>query len=188
MPNLDLYKQVLNAKTSGEAHKMQSDMIMEGTWYNDINAKTAWLYDYWHDDEFYVKDDLHPEQSKTKIPVDVKLFEVEYNSLAKDEIPFHLQFKPSYQCNVPYYDEVFAKPLESTFPIGLFVDFPDSKGVYHRYLVVDQYRHYANQFPTYLVLPCNHMLQWVYQNRKYENWCVLRSQNSYNRLFNCCPI
>lgn len=177
MPSYDVYKKLLGASTVGQAHKSDSDMLMESTWYNDINAKTAYFYDQEHDDEFDVADNLHPENT-SKIPVEVKLFEVEYNSLSKDEQPLHLQFKPSYEPNIPYYDEKFAKPTGSIFPIGLYLDYPDSKGVYHRYLVVGEYRHYANQFPTYLVLPCNHKLQWVYQGKKYESWCVARSQNS----------
>lgn len=180
MPSFDSYKQIIGGTTSGEAHKRNSDVVVEATWYSDVNSKTAYFYDQEHDDEFDVLDDLHPEKSQTKIPVDVKLFEVEYNSLSREEQPLHLQFKPSYVPNIPYYDEKFIKPTNSLFPVGLFLDYPDSKGVFHRYLVVGEYRHYANQFPTYLVLPCNHKLQWIYQGKKYESWCVTRSQSSYN--------
>lgn len=178
MPSLDMYKKLNNARTTGQAHKIQSDNVMEATWYNDISAKTAWFYDQDHDDEFFIRDNLHPEKSHSKIPVEVKIFEIEYNSLAKDTIALHLQFKPSYKCNIPYYKEKFADPLGAIFPIGMYVEAPDGNGVFHRYLVVDQYRYYSDQFPTYLILPCNHKLQWVYDNRKYESWCVLRSQNS----------
>jgi len=180
MPSLDIYKKLNNARTTGQAHKIQSDNVMEATWYNDISAKTAWFYDQDHDDEFFVRDNLHPEKSHSKIPVEVKIFEIEYNSLAKDTIALHLQFKPSYKCNIPYYKEKFADPLGAIFPIGMYVEAPDGNGIFHRYLVVDQYRYYSDQFPTYLILPCNHKLQWVYDNHKYESWCVLRSQNSYN--------
>ena len=182
MPILDLYKKILNdANSIGEAHKRQSDQIIESTWYNDINAKTAYLYDQDHDDEFGLMDDLHPNKSRTKIPVEVKHYEIEYNSLAKDETAHHIMFKPSYVPNVPYYDEKFANPLGAIFPIGMYIDLPDEKGKYRRWLVVGEYREYSNQFPSYLVLPCDHKLQWVYKDRKYESWVVLRSQNSYNR-------
>ena len=60
------------------------------------------------------------------------------------------------------------------------MDIADSRGDYQRWLIVGQYREHANQFPSYLVLPCDHKLQWVYQGKKYESWCVLRSQSSYN--------
>ena len=178
MPSLDKYKQMLVSSSIGNAHKQQSDMIMEATWDRDIDSRIGYFYDQAHDDEFQVKDNLHPEKSKTKIPVEIKLFEIEYNSLSKDEVAYHIMFKPSYKPNIPYYDEEFAEPLDAIFPVGLYVDAADSKGIFHRWLVVGQYRHYSNQFPTYLVLPCDHKLQWIYKNKKYESWCVLRSQNS----------
>lgn len=179
MPDLDFYKRKSGGvKTSGQAHKRQSDVIMEATWNRDIDSRIGWFYDQDHDDEFEVEDALHPEKSKTKIPVEIKLFEMEYNSLAKDEVAYHIMFKPSYEPNIPYYDEKFAKPLGATYPTGLYMDAADSKGIYHRWLVVGQYRHYSNQFPTYLVLPTDHKLQWIYDHKKYESWGVLRSQNS----------
>ncbi len=181
MPSLDMYNKLLhNAKSSGQAHKIQSDMVMEGTWYNDIASKTGYLYDQEHDDEFDLVDDLHPYNSLTKIPVELKHYEIEYNSLAKDEVSHHIMFKPSYVPNVPYYDEKFAKPLGALYPIGLFCDLPDESGIYRRWIVVGEYRAYSNQFISYLVLPCNHKLQWIHKGQKYESWVVLRSQNSYN--------
>ena len=182
MPTLDLYRKMLNgAKTTGQAHKIQSDRVLEETWYNDINAKTAYLYDQEHDDEFDLISNLHPKKSLTKIPAEVKHYEIEYNSLAKDEIALHIMFKPSYIPNVPYYDSKFANPLGAHFPIGLYIDLPDEKEIYRRWLIVGEYREYANQFPSYLVLPCDHKLQWIYKGHKYESWVVLRAQNSYNR-------
>lgn len=178
MPNLDFYRNMLGNKTIGQANKDQSDAVIEATWYRDMDARIAYLYDQEHDDEFEIADNLHPEKSKKKIPVEIKFFEIEYNSLAKDEVAYHIMFKPSYVPNVPYYEESFIKPYKSIFPIGLFIDIPDSRGEYHRWLVVGQYRHYSNQFPTYLVLPTDFKLQWIYKNTKYESWGVLRSQNS----------
>lgn len=181
MPSLSMQKR-LNApkgNTIGQVHKYESDLIMEATWYNDIASRTVYLYDQAHDEEFDLKDDLHPSKTR-KIPVEAKVFEMEYNSLAKDEVAYHLMFKPSYVCNVPYYKDLFASPLGAHFPIGLYCDVPDSNGDYHRWLIVEQYREYANQFPTYLILPVNHKMQWVYKKKKYESWCVVRNQNSYN--------
>lgn len=179
MPSLNMYKKMLNgAKTSGQAHKIQSDAILESTWYNDISAKMGYLYDQDHDDEFYLTENLHPYNSKTKIPVELKHYEIEYNSLAKDEVSHHIMFKPSYVPNVPYYDEKFAKPLGALYPVGLYCDLPDESGIYRRWLVVGEYRVYSNQFISYLVLPCDHRLQWIHKGKKYESWVVLRSQSS----------
>ena len=78
MPSFELYKKLNGAKTVGEATKMQSDMDIEATWDNDMDSKMAYFYSQEYDDEFDVKDDLHPELSASKIPVEVKLFEMEY--------------------------------------------------------------------------------------------------------------
>jgi hypothetical protein len=182
MPSFDVYKKMLGNNNIGQAIKAQSDMIMEATWDSDLDAKTAYFYSQKYDDEFEKSDDLHPELSKTKIPVKVKLFEMEYNSLSKDEVAWHLIFQPSFDYHqvIPYYDEDFAKVTKSMFPIGLYLDYPDSKGIYHRWLVVGQYRYYGNQFPSYQVLPADYKLQWIFERKKYECWGVLRSQNSYN--------
>lgn len=182
MPSFDMYKKMYGGKTQGQVRKDDSDLIMEATWDEDTNSVIGYVYSQEYDDEFNVRDNLHPELSKTKIPVEVKFYEIEYNSLSKDEVGQHIMFKPSfeYKDTVPFYDKLFGEPLGAIYPDGLFIDLPDSKGNYHRYLCVDQYRRYANQFPSYIVLPCNHKLQWIYKNTKLESWCVLRSQSSYN--------
>jgi len=182
MPSFELYKKLNGASNVGQAVKAQSDAVMEATWNNDMDSKIAYFYSQEHDDEFETRDDLHPEKSLSKIPVEVKLFEMEYNSLSKDEVAWHLLFKPSfdYRDVIPYYDEDFKKTLHSTFPIGMYFDYPDSKEKYQRWLCVGQYREYGNQFPTFLALPCDHKLQWIYDRKKYESWGVLRSQSSYN--------
>ena len=171
-----------NASTIGEIHKNQSDMVMEMTWNRDIDAKIAYFYDMERDEEFDVPDDLHPDKTHKKIPIEVKMFEMEYNSLSKDETGQHLIFKPSFNYKevIPYYDKEFADAVGSQFPVGLYLDYPDSKGIYHRYIVVGQYRHYSNQFPSYIVLPCDFKLRWIANQKKYSCWGSLRSQSSYN--------
>lgn len=178
MPSLTTYKKIHGTGTIGEHQKSNSDMLMEMTWDNDLSSQIGYLYDQDHDDEFLFED-LNP-QSTNKIPVEVKFFEIEYNSLAKNDVPYHIMFKPSYVPNVPYYFEKFKSPYGASYPIGLYIDLKDGNGIYHRWLIVGQYRAHSIQFPTYLVLPCNHKLQWIYHGNKYESWCVLRTQNSYN--------
>ena len=181
MPTLDFYRRQRNQPmTIGQHHKAESDMVVEATWYNDIDARIGWFYDQAHDDQFDIDFGMDPTRSHTKIPVDIKFFEIEYNSLSKDEVPYHITFKPSYESNIPYYEEMFAKKLGASFPVGLYCDIPNEKGVYHRWLVVGQYREHSNQFPSFLVLPTDFKLRWVYKNKKYESWSVLRSQSSYN--------
>ena len=179
MPSFEQYGRLLGVKTDGAAHKRDSDIIMEATWNEDISAKVGWFYDQAHDNEFDVNTDLHPDNTY-KYPIDVKHFEMEYNSLAKDEIAHHIMFRPNNTREVPYYEDAFGRLYKAQFPIGLYVDLQDEGGVYRRWLVVGEYRAYSNQFVSYLVLPCDHKLQWVYKNKKYESWGVLRSQSSYN--------
>ena len=182
MPSLDTYKKLHKGKTNGQIHKKQSDMIMEATWDNDINSRILYFYDQDHDDEFELADHLQPYKCNNKIPVEAKLYEIEYNSLSKDTVSHHIVFKPSFDIEniTPYYQEKFGKPLGALSPIGLYFDAEDSNGVYHRWMVVGEYRYYSNQFPSYLVLPCDYKLQWIYNQKKYESWVCLRSQSSYN--------
>lgn len=43
MPSLDLYKKQYGTGTVGQVHKKQSDMIMNATWWNDIQSRVAYL-------------------------------------------------------------------------------------------------------------------------------------------------
>jgi hypothetical protein len=180
MPSLSTYKNIMNitGRTSGQAKKLNSDMILEATWDDDISSRVGYLYDYYHDDEFDVEYDLHPNISKTKIPIDIKFIEVSYNTMDKDQVAYHIQFRPSQKCNVPYYDKVFAKKYHTRFPLGLYIDIPDNNNNYQRWLVVEKGDVHQNQFDTWFVLPCDYKFQWVYQGKKYEMWGVCRSQNS----------
>ena len=66
------------------------------------------------------------------------------------------------------------------FPISAYVDIPDDRGVYRKWMVVD--KEYANQFMKYLILPCDYHLTWVETDGKKrvkrKMWTVLRNQNS----------
>lgn len=182
MPSFDLYQKMYGGMTQGQVRKRDSDTIIEKTWNEDINSTIIYMYDQSHDDQFDIEEDLDPRESKTKIPVEVKFYEIEYNSLSKDEVGQHLMFKPSFNYweAIPYYEEMFGKPFKASFPDGMYFDAPDSEGVYQRWLCVGSYRRYANQFPSFIALPVDFKAQWIYQNKKMETWGSLRSQNSYN--------
>jgi hypothetical protein len=139
----------------------------------------AYFYDQFHDDEIDVPTDLHPEQSRSKVPVEIKFIQGTYNALEKDEQARRIMFKPSYKCTIDYYEQAFGKYF-AHFPVGLYCDIPDDKGIYRRWLVVGGYTELSNQLPAYMVIPCDWKLQWVYEHQCYENWCCLRSQSSYN--------
>lgn len=182
MPNLSMYKRLLGEtkRSIGQVRKEQSDFIMEHTWDGDIQSKTCYLYDYYHDDEPDKNHHLRPEKSKTKVAIDAKYIVNAYNSDNKDQVSYHLQFRPSQECNVEYYENDYAKKIGSEWPLGMYVDIPDQKGIYRRWLIHDKANSFDPQFVTYSVLPCDWDFKWIYKGQRYHMWGVSRSQNSYN--------
>lgn len=167
---------------AGQSKKNQADTIVETTWYEDLATRTCYLYDYYHDNEPLKLNDLHPDE-RYKVPVDLKYIVNGSQTYAKDPITYRLMFKPSEEgvdSIVPYYKEMFIDRYDAHFPIGLYVDVPDSKGRYNRWLIVDSANVNDPQFPTYEILRCDHIFEWIWQNKKYRWPGVLRSQNSYN--------
>ena len=170
-------------KTQGRAHKMQSDMIMDATWWRDLQSQTAYIYDYYHDlksDEKLKLDDLHPEDDDYKTPLDIKFIRHAVQTYDKDQITFWLQMRPGQECNLDYYDEVLGKRYDALFPIGCYVDIMQEDGKYYKWLVVDKANYNGNQFSTFEILRCDKVFQWIHNGKKYQCAGVLRSQNSYN--------
>lgn len=176
MPSLGLYKQLLNAPSQGQAFKHQSDLIMEATWYNSLEARTCWFFDYYHDNNKTKLDDLQPD--KDMIPMDIKFLTNTSQTYNKDSIGYHIQLKPSQQEVVPYYNEVFNKRYGAHYPCGLYLLIPDSKGIYNKWLVVAEANYNDPQFPTFEVLRCNKVVQFIFKGVKYNISAVLRNQNS----------
>lgn len=177
--NFNIYKENLGGRNNGQQHAFDAQNIIENTWYDDMASTVGYFYDYYHDDEVDVYTDLHPEQSKTKIPIDIKYILSSYRSLAKDEVDSRIMFKPSYKCNVPYYKDLFEKPTQSIFPTGLYCDIKNQDGVWQRWLVINSADANNHDFPTWSILPCGHRFQWVADGKKYQMWGVERSQSSY---------
>lgn len=182
MPSWSLSQKLYGAgiSTNGEAHKAQSDMVMEATWYNDIATRTCYLFDYDHDPQPLELNNLTPNP-KMQVAVDLKYLTNSSQTLDKDAISYHIQFKPSQEDDssiVPYYNEMFGDRYGAKFPVGLYVLIPDDKGKYNKWLIVASANVNDPQFPTYEVLRCDKVLQWIYKNKKYQMCCVLRSQNS----------
>lgn len=184
MPSLMNYKKMLGSYTDGQVRKCASDQIMEWTWNEDIESKIGYFYDYYLDDEPLKYKDLNPQNSKTKIPIDVKFIVDSHNSTAKDQVAYKIQFKPSFKWNenqsFSFYQERFIEKYDAEAPIGMFVDLPDEKGKYRKWLVTAEADWLDNQFPTWYVLPCDFVFCWVYDNKLYRQCGVSRSQNSYN--------
>lgn len=180
--------------TLGEKLKSEADQLMELTWDNDLAAKTCYIYDHFHDDFFTDEHGITRSlaegmtyENTNKIKIDAKFIIKSYQSMDKDQVEYYLMFRPSQSVrfnegdNLYYYETNFRKRYGSTFPIGLWCDIPDDRGVYHKWLICRNES--ANQFPKFLILPVNYELMWVEKNNekriKRRMWCVLRQQMSY---------
>ena len=182
-----------NYPTLGEKLKSDSDQLMELTWDGDLQSKVAYIYDYFHDDFFTDEHGITRSlasgmtyENTKKTPIDIKFIIKSYQSMDKDEVEHYIQFKPSQELSFKdgddlfYFEKIHAR-YNSEFPIGAFVDIPDDRGVYHKWLICRKEN--ANQFPKYLVLPANYELMWIEktgdQRIKRRMWSVLRMQSSY---------
>lgn len=199
MPSLETARRIASAKnngakTIGQIYKEESDFLMEQTFENDIATKVCYIYDHFHDD-FYTDEHgitrslaegmTYENTNKTKI--DAKFIVKSYQSMDKDQVEYYLMFRPSQPVrfsegdDLYYYETDFKKRFGATFPIGLYVDIPDDRGVYHKWIICRNEP--ANQFPKYLILPVNYELTWIEKNNnsriKRRMWCCLRQQNSY---------
>lgn len=178
MPSLDFYrKNNTNGVTVGQMHKRNSDMIMNSTWWNDIGARRAYFYDMYHDSDPRKLCDLHPEDDKNKIPIDIKYIQSSSQTYEKDSVTFHLQFRPGQECVIPYYQQ-YIDMYEIEWPLSLYVDIEDEEGSWNRWLIVAKANGDALQFPTYEILRCDYTFQYIINNVKQEIAGVLRSQNS----------
>ena len=95
--NLESYRRIAgySGSTLGEVRKNQADMLMEATWDGDIQSRTCYIYDYYHDDEPEKSYKLSPQRSRTKVAIPAKYIINAYNSDGKDQVTYHIQFKPS---------------------------------------------------------------------------------------------
>lgn len=176
MPSLSLYKNRFG-NTGGEIRIDQSKKVIESTWWEDPSAKVAYLYDWYHDNYKTKLLDMNSPDDELKIPIDIKYIINSTQTFDKDTITYHIMFKPSQKCNVDYYNE---KIYDSTFPCGLYIDIPDTNGVYNRWLVVNKANYYDTMFPTFDILPCDKIIQYIMDGKKINIAGVMRSQNSYN--------
>ena len=190
MPSLKLVKQINaitnnNAKTLGQIYKEQSDWLMEETWDNDIQSKTCYIYDYFHDDQKDKKDHMTYENT-TKTRIDAKFIVKSYQSINKDQVDYYIQFKPSQKTvfskddELYYFETDYRNKYQNDDFIGLYCDIPDDKGIYRKWLIC--LKEIANQFVKYLILPVNYQLMWIEKNGqeriKRKMWGVVLSQNS----------
>lgn len=192
MPSLQTARRVANAKnngakTIGQIYKEQSDFLMEETFWNDPQSKVCYIYDYFHDNQPELKDHMTYENT-TKTRIDAKFIIKTYQSMDKDQVEYYLQFKPSQKTEflegdeLYYFETDYRKKYQNDDFIGMFIDIPDDKGIYRKWIICK--KEIANQFVKFLILPVNYQLMWIepkgQEKIKRKMWCVLKNQNSYN--------
>ena len=189
MPSLFKYKEHLSCSNNaiGQAHKNNSDMIMEYTWDRDIQSKKCYIYDYFHDNQPWLNEGMTYENT-TKTPIDAKFIVTQSQSMDKDRVSVMLQFKPSEKLRFSkedelyYYETDYKGRYNSNYPCGMYCDIPDNRGVYHKWIICA--KQIDNQFIKYLILPANYRFSWIETegNKRVVRrvWGATRSQNSYN--------
>lgn len=159
---------------------------MEQTWTSDIQSKVCYIYDYFHDNQPHIKDHMTYENT-TKTKIDAKFIVAQYGSISKDQIAYHIMFKPSEKLEFTESDELYyfetdyRQKFGTKFPTSFYIDIPNEKGVYEKWLIINEEQ--GNQFIKYNILPCNYRFEWVEssgQNRyKRRMWGCERQQLSY---------
>lgn len=162
----------------GEVLKSQSDFITESTWDRDISTLDCYMYDYKHDDEIGKLYGLNPKESPNKTHVLAKFIITQYNTISKDQVEYHLQFKPSQSPVLDYYEEDYCNKYGAEYPIGMYIDIPDRKGVYRKWIICRGA--FDNQFASYSILPCNYTFKFVKNGYWYKMDGIERIRNSYN--------
>lgn len=174
-----------NELTLGERLKYQSDDIMETTWWNDLQSKVCYIYDFFHDDQKELNKGMDYINT-TKTRIDAKFIITQYSSISKDQVEYHIMFRPSQPIeftekdDLYYYQTDFYDRYGAEFPIGLYIDIPDDRGIYNKWIIC--MKEIGNQFIKYKVLPCNYYFMWIEQNGnrriKRKMWGVRRTQSS----------
>lgn len=188
MPSLDVYKRQLTSMggTLGQTAKRNSDLLMETTWDNDIQSKVCYIYDYFRDNDADQEYGF-TYHNTTKHRIDAKFIVTQYGTISKDQVEYHLLLKPSQKLeftlgdDLYWFEEEYRHPFNVQFPIGLYIDIPDEKGVYRRWIIVSH--EIGNQFEKYSILPCDYRFQWIdlYDGKKVKRqmWGCTRSMKSY---------
>ena len=82
----------------GLQHKKDADYIEEESFSRDIAYRVAYIYDYFHDGEPFKCSELNPAEDPSKTMVEIKFLKDSSESLSKDQIAYHIQFRPSHEC------------------------------------------------------------------------------------------
>lgn len=165
-------------KTNGQVHKTEADYIMNDTWWDDIQSRVGYLYDYYHDSESEKLEDLDPTTDHLKQPVDIKFIVTQHPTLSNSQIEYYIMFRPGQERVIDYYEKSTCN-AGGDYPVGMYIDIPDQDEIYNRWLIVG-IDDGSNQFIRYRVMRCNYYLHWCWNQKLYDMCVVLRYRNSYN--------
>lgn len=129
MPSLSTARRIASmknngAKTIGQIHKENSDFVMETTWENDVQSKVCYIYDYYRDNQKHLNVGMTYENT-TKTRIDVKFIKTQTQTLARDQVEFNIQFKPSQKLqfseddDLYYFETDYRQRYGVQFPVGL---------------------------------------------------------------------
>lgn len=132
MPSLEAARRINSVKTNGsttvgQIHKDFADFTMEQTWDDDIQSRTCYIYDYAHDDSPTLKDHIVHADNTTKTKIDAKFIISSYGSIDKDQVAYHLMFKPSQKIDFDegdelyYYETDYKQKYNTSHFIGLIM-------------------------------------------------------------------
>ena len=112
MPSLETAKRIYaartnGAKTIGQEHKDFSDFLMEETFWDDIQSRECYIYDYAHDDTPAQKNHIEHGDETTKTKIDAKFIISSYGSIDKDQVAYPLMFRPSQKLDFEEGDELY---------------------------------------------------------------------------------
>ena len=181
MLNLDNYSSILSATTPGKKHFDQAKMIVERTWNNDPEVKDCYIYDYFHDDDNqrkYNNGIVIDTVTTHKTKIECKFVVLQYPTVTTDLVEYGVQFRPSQECCLDYYNTSYKNPYGMEFPIGMYIDIPDEKGNYRKWLIC--IRDLDVEFITYHVVPCNYYFHWIKNGFVRKMWGAARIRNNYN--------
>ena len=84
MPSFFYCKKYYGEDLTGVERNKTAQMIIEETWWNDIQSQVAYLYDWTHDNHITQLRNLDPKNDTHKVPIDIKYIINSSQTYSKD--------------------------------------------------------------------------------------------------------
>lgn len=164
MPTFEDMKKRSSQKHIGAQLREMSEMVMNETFSNNTGYRKGKLYDA----NMNEIDEL-----------EFKFHKVKTYTISKDQVEYHVQFRPGVNPEIDYPDVDYNNYLDKKYKFNYYIDiFDDDTKQYDKWLIVGKD---TAEFDRYLVLKCNWTFEWLDHDGIYHNClgCV-RDRNSYN--------